>query len=947
MRSRDNSEKITTRDGEAFPRRAFIRKGALSAAGLVAAGELAGFPRIASILSAAAVPSNPWKVPEAAYVRDWGLAGAGPCSAIGDQECATGVPTGLRNLAGGLSVPGLGIPLGGVGAGSFHYNLFGTFGPWNMGGSQSSNFWEMRTLPEAAFHIREEVEGAEGGPTVKTLATRHDNIAPQRNFSGVLPAWNQLRPGDGSYAALYPFGWTTYKVFQSEVSMRFWSPIVAGEDERTSMPVAFFDVELANPTRKVINLSVMFTFPNATSHSQGTTRAGLYSRFDTDVPSGVSGVTLGSDSSTNTPDAYKSEWSIAALPTPDQKLTYVTSWNGTGDGSDIYRPFSATGRLPNSALDNSNSAGAIAVVVQLQPGRKTTVRFALSWDFPQVYYGGRGPSRAIWMRRYTEFLGATSTAANDHVPNSYPFKQAFHIARRELARHDDSLSSVESWWKPIAENQKYPVWLRKAALNELFEMVFNASFWEAGLVSSTINPAPGGPRLGAEIPGTHLFYTIDAGSGGAGANELDVDSAGYLCYTKLFPNLELGRVRAFLQLIKQNPVGRVPQQMLPFTGPFIGATSAIQGLPANAAPTFGAPPPAPSTDLGPLFAPSGGDSFRDTPHKVIYRAYALYKETGDESLVSYGYAPMLKALQHMQFFRPAGSHLPADPPSNNPPNTMDQIPVDGHGIYNCMLYLLSLQILSTLTPKAMKLGVPESTPAVRMEIDTELAAAKAEFETIFWNPTTGRYRFCDSTGGITGRTGDIFGNKKVVPPSDAVFVDAFYAQAIASQLGLPGLIDLQHARTHWKNTLDAFLAPKDPDGNPTGPPTMLDEHLNHYSMHHFPNGGVLPETSEVIPGCAWMATAAAVHIGRQTGDKELIAKALKMGEAVANMIFDKGGLTTKGYAFGTPESWFVDDVTICRYTAYTRARSIWQIVDALDTIPGRPRLPLPGRDGGT
>ena len=115
-------------------------------------------------------------------------------------------------------------------------------------------------------------------PTVKTLATRHDNIAPQRNFGGVLPAWNQLNPGDGTYAALYPFGWTTYNVFQSDVSMRFWSPIVAGEDERTSMPVAFFDVELANPTSTPIDLSVMFTFPNATSHPSGTTRAGLYSR---------------------------------------------------------------------------------------------------------------------------------------------------------------------------------------------------------------------------------------------------------------------------------------------------------------------------------------------------------------------------------------------------------------------------------------------------------------------------------------------------------------------------------------------------------------------------------------------------------------------------------------------------------------------------------------------
>ena len=46
--------------------------------------------------------------------------------------------------------------------------------------------------------------------------------------------------------------------------MRFWSPIVAGEDERTSMPVAFFDVKLANPTAKAIDVSVMFTFPNAT-----------------------------------------------------------------------------------------------------------------------------------------------------------------------------------------------------------------------------------------------------------------------------------------------------------------------------------------------------------------------------------------------------------------------------------------------------------------------------------------------------------------------------------------------------------------------------------------------------------------------------------------------------------------------------------------------------------
>lgn len=99
----------------------------------------------------------------------------------------------------------------------------------------------------------------------------------------------------------------------------------------------------------------------------------------------------------------------------------------------------------------------------------------------------------------------------------------------------------------------------------------------------------------------------------------------------------------------------------------------------------------------------------------------------------------------------------------------------------------------------------------------------------------------------------------------------------------------------------------------------------------------------MIPGCAWMGTAAAVYIGRKTVDRALVAKALKMGEAVANMIYDDGGLTTKGMAFATPESWFVDDVTTCRYSGYTRARSIWQIADALDPLPSGPRSHRPGR----
>ena len=284
------------------------------------------------------------------------------------------------------------------------------------GGQPTVEFWEQRTLTQAGFHVREEVMGGTG-PTVKTLAVPHANVAPDRRLGTILPAWNTLNAGDGTYSVLFPFAWLTYERFQAKISTKIWSPIVANEDERSAMPVAFFDVLLTNPTDRVIKLSVMLTFPNASAFASGSTRRGLYSRFDRVAASGIGGVTLGSDSPDNTPDTVKSEWTIAAHPFDGQRLSFCTSWNGAGDGSDIYAACSAVkddGRLPNGALDQSASAGAVAVSLTLEPGHTQTTRFALSWDFPQVYHDSEdAKSRAVWMRRYTAFLGARQTPTND------------------------------------------------------------------------------------------------------------------------------------------------------------------------------------------------------------------------------------------------------------------------------------------------------------------------------------------------------------------------------------------------------------------------------------------------------------------------------------------------------------------------------------------------------
>ena len=188
--------------------------------------------------------------PQAAVVQSLGDIPVGLCDPVSANGC-DGTPSG-RVIP---SLPGMGIALGGVGAGSFILNDSGTFGPWNFGGSQYSNGeYQTRILPQAAFHIREQLAG--GQATVTTLATKGPQSVgsagpvASRSWGDPLPAWNLLSPGQGTYAAMYPFGWISHNAFKTDISMRFYSPMVAGEDRRTSLPLAYFDLRVANHTNK-------------------------------------------------------------------------------------------------------------------------------------------------------------------------------------------------------------------------------------------------------------------------------------------------------------------------------------------------------------------------------------------------------------------------------------------------------------------------------------------------------------------------------------------------------------------------------------------------------------------------------------------------------------------------------------------------------------------------
>jgi uncharacterized protein (DUF608 family) len=680
--------------------------------------------------------------------------------------------------------------------------------------------------------------------------------------------------------------------------MRFWSPIVAHDDRDTSMPVAFFDLRLANRHRRLDRVSVMFTFPNATEHEGGTytsssysfsgtadagaatVRTGLVSSYRADPRTGVRAVTLGSDSTSDTPDAAHSEWTVAALPSSGQKVSWTTSWNAAGDGGDVFRSFAGRGSLPDRPLDGSHSAAALGVQVTLKPGATTTVRFALAWDFPQISFGSS--NQTVWMRRYTAFFGAREDTHNNYIQGSYPFHQGFAIADRMLSEHDRLLQAVQAWWKPIAGDQAYPLWLRTAALNEINYLPWGTSFWESGLVSNSAAPAAGGPRIGSQVPGTHLFYDFEGG-GYPDANCWDCYSYGYLMVQQLFPDMARDLLRGWTSMVLEDPNGGTPHDA-GSTDPWIQWT--------------------PSTGAGPADL-----LYMDEPAKYIAVAYAYWRATHDPAFLRYAYPAMLKTLGFVKTHVLPGDHLPIVGALAS--DTYDVFPVEGHDVYTSELYLLAQEAVIAATQQAIAIGgVPQATPEQLKALQDELALSKAEFESSFWDSTHHYYKI------------DIGASNY----SHGVMADQLFAQQFAQTLGLPDTVTTDRIVPALKSAYP-LLTQFTQDGHMLGAANGVD---NNGSEIVTP----FDEPDEIWVGVNYFLAATLYTDGTRFGDPELQRDALAIGQAMYYQIYTN---VKNGFTFSTPEAWTDATTTAYRNPTYMRPRAVWELLNAIKP----PQIPTP------
>ncbi|MGA2535176.1 MAG: non-lysosomal glucosylceramidase [Terracidiphilus sp.] len=595
-----------------------------------------------------------------------------------------------------------GAPVGGIGAGTFSRSYRGHFERWHIKGGTH----KYEDVPTNQFAVFAQPQGE--APVSMALAVGKPK-------DGALDSWNWNYPaGDGEYAALYPKSWFAYgtKALPVKLTVEQFSPVLPNNYKETSYPVAVYRWTAENPSSKPVTVSILFSWTNmvgwfrdASRNFDGALNQQDFNSFKTENIAGTSSPMSGIVFDRLRQGPVENEWdgqfAIATLPGDGAEVTYLATYPAAFDGSEVWKPFSKDGRLPNQARPIASSgdafAGAFAVRFTLAAHEKRLIPMALSWDLPIVEFGGGRQ----WNRHYTKFFGAEGT-------------HAWEIARTALEHHEEWSRAIDAWQKPIITDEHKPAWYRAELFNELYYLADGGTLWGSERGAG----AKSGDRFTYMECFDYPFY-----------GSLDVRFYGSFPLLRFWPEIEKEEMREYSRTIPEsNPQNYVWAWKSLREGKIVEYTRKVPGS---------APHDLGSPNEDPVINPNQYNyqdvsNWRDLNSKyvlMIWRDFVLTGST-DEAFLRASWPAVKQAMEHLKQYDTDGDGLIEN--GGFPDQTYDDWIATGESAYTGSLYLAALKATARM---ADKLGEPATAEAY----DALEARAAAAYVKKLWNGTYFRY----------------------------------------------------------------------------------------------------------------------------------------------------------------------------------------------------------------
>lgn len=341
------------------------------------------------------------------------------------------------------------FPLGGIGTGSIGLSGTGRLIDWEIQNRPNKNSYN----GFSHFAIR---AGREGEVTdarvlqsdlpphymgsVKT-ANMHSGFGfgPDQVTMAGLPHFRALR-----FKGEYPVAVLEFQdeTFPGRVTMTAFNPLIPSDDKNSSLPAAFFEFEIENPTEDPMEYTVALSVSNPVG-----TKA-VEHRYEERENLKLLKLFCGEH-----PEDTPAFGNLTAA-TDCGRVSFQEYWyrGGWSDGLEMYwNDFTAPGPLKNRRYEEDFSVrqypvydvGTLAGHVTAAPGEKKRIRFVLSWYFPNVckswdlkYRPWKKPEELpVWKNYYAELFFSSAACA------LYALKEFEGLKRRTLLFRDCLFSS--------------------------------------------------------------------------------------------------------------------------------------------------------------------------------------------------------------------------------------------------------------------------------------------------------------------------------------------------------------------------------------------------------------------------------------------------------------------------------------------------------------------------
>ena len=649
--------------------------------------------------------------------------------------------------------PNHGMPLGGFGAGCIGRAPDGSFNLWHLDGGEH---W-FGNLPDCQFALFE-TDGDQS--RAHALAVKPEADASRPAAGEPLSAWSwypasSAKQRTGTYAARYPISSTEYEgIFAAEVSCEAFSPILPGDYQRTSYPVAVFVWTLTNPTNRPLDLSLLLSWRNTTGWFTNTDPTAAVTFRDDGSPEhnylpaigrskghrniwveqpGLKGVLLDGERATPLAEG-QGQWCIA---TADHlEVQRCSRWDPSGSGAELWEPFARDGSIPDSnndrrSGDSDPASAALAVKCCLEPGASIEIPLVISWDLPVTAFATGSRS----LRRYTDFHGDSGTSAAA-------------IAAEALRDWRDWRSQIEAWQKPVLERSDLPEPLRMALFNELYDLASGGSLWTAAAAGDPVG------QFGVLECLDYAWY-----------ESLDVRLYGSFALLQLWPELDKAVLRSFARAIPAADATLRPIGWYFTQGK--GRVEAARKLAGATPHDLGAPNERPFEATN-YTAYQDCNLWKDLASDYVlqvWRTYKLAPSGPDLGFLAECWPAAIQALTYLKNFDVNNDGLPDN--GGAPDQTFDDWPLKGVSAYCGALWIAALEAgLAIAQQLQLELGL--DTSGEQRQLGGWLEQSRANFDLLLWN---GEFYKIDAESG-----------------TPVVMADQLCGDFYARLLGLPAVV---------------------------------------------------------------------------------------------------------------------------------------------------------------